>query len=90
MTSTRHRKFLRGRLPAITLLAGVSLWTGCGSDGAGTIHIDSPKARRQMVNTDAGAPPTGSARPNSAHPTNVSATFVDQEPCPEGPLNRAA
>jgi hypothetical protein len=58
MTPTRGPKFPYGFLFVITLLAGVVPWSGCGSDGAGTIHIESPKARKQMMQTGAGPTPT--------------------------------
>jgi hypothetical protein len=58
MTPTRGPNFLCGSLFVINLLAGVVLWSGCGSDGAGTMHIDSPKARKQTVQTGAGPTPT--------------------------------
>ena len=43
------------------MLAGAALWSGCGSDGAGTIHIESPKARKQMMQTGAGTTPADAA-----------------------------
>jgi hypothetical protein len=50
----------------ITLLAGVVPWSGCGFDGAGTMHIESPKARKQMMRTGAGTTPTATTKPSAS------------------------
>jgi hypothetical protein len=54
MTPTRRQDSRRGSLWVATLLAGAALSGGCGSDGAGTIHIESSKSRREMLQTGAG------------------------------------
>jgi hypothetical protein len=64
MTPPRSPKVLLGSLLAISLPAGAAICSGCGSDGAGTIHIDSPKARRQVMQTGAGVTPTATAKPS--------------------------
>jgi hypothetical protein len=50
----------------VILLAGAALVSGCGSDGAGSIHIESPKARRETMKTGAGVAPTAIAKPSSS------------------------
>jgi hypothetical protein len=66
MTATGGPKFLCGSLFVITLLAGVVLWSGCGSDGAGTMHIESPRARKLMMRTGAGTTPTATTKPSAS------------------------
>ena len=58
MTPPRSPKLLRGFLLVVILLAGAALGSGCGSDGAGSIHIESSEARREMMKTGAGVAPT--------------------------------
>jgi hypothetical protein len=57
---------LCGSLLVINLLAGVVLWRGCGSDGAGTMHMESPKALKQMMRTGAGTTPTATTKPSAS------------------------
>jgi hypothetical protein len=66
MTPKRGPKFLCGSLFVINLLAGVVPWSGCGSDGEGTIYIESPKARKQMMRTGAGTMPTATTKPSTS------------------------
>jgi hypothetical protein len=66
MTPTRNPKPLTAGLLFLTLLVGVSLWNGCGCDGAGTIHIESPKARRQVVQNGAAAATEATAKPDAS------------------------
>jgi hypothetical protein len=66
MTPARSRKFLRGSLLVVTLLGTAALWSGCGSDGVGTIHIDPPKARTDLMRTGAGVAPVAIARPSES------------------------
>jgi hypothetical protein len=61
--SAHSRKFLLESVLTGSLLASSALWSGCGSDGAGTIHIASSKSRRQLVQTGAGVAPTATAKP---------------------------
>jgi hypothetical protein len=46
----------------VVLLAGTAVSSGCGSDGTGTIHIDSPKARKQMMQARAGLAPAATSK----------------------------
>jgi hypothetical protein len=57
MDSTRPRNSRIRALLAVNLLAGTA-WSGCGPDGAGTIHIESPEAHRRWMQTGAGPGPT--------------------------------
>jgi hypothetical protein len=63
MTSTRRDRFRFPTSLGVPLLAGVALCSGCGSDGAGSIHIDSPKAKKLMMRTGSRVAPTATARP---------------------------
>ena len=63
MTPNRGSTFLFGLLLVVNLMVGVTFWSGCGSNGPGTIHIESSKARRQMMQTGAGLSPTA-AKPS--------------------------
>ena len=63
MTSTRRDKFRFPTSLGVHLLAGVALCSGCGSDGAGTIHIDAAKAKKLMMRTGSGVAPTAAAKP---------------------------
>jgi hypothetical protein len=65
MTPARFSSFPRRCLLLLTLLGGASFSTGCGSDGAGTIHIESPKARRQMMQTGGGNAATATGKPGA-------------------------
>jgi hypothetical protein len=66
MTSTRREK-LRFRTSLVAnLLAGAALCSGCGADGAGTIHIESSKAKKQFMQIGAGVAPIASAKPGPA------------------------
>jgi hypothetical protein len=49
----------------VILLAGAALASGCDSDGAGSIHIESPKARKEAMKTGAGVAPTPTIKPSS-------------------------
>jgi hypothetical protein len=60
----RSRKFWLESSLAGSLLAAYILGSGCGSDGAGTIHIASSKSRRQIMQTGAGLAPTPNAKPS--------------------------
>jgi hypothetical protein len=72
MTSTRRHRFRLGSWLVVTLLAGTVLWSGCGSDGAGTIHIESSKARRQRLQSGASAAPAAAARLNPSGTPGMS------------------
>jgi hypothetical protein len=84
MTRTRsHTLPLRTSL-AVTSLAGVVLWSGCGSDGAGTIHIDSPKSRKQTMQAGAGVAPTTTVEPSpSAESQNSAPSSVNKSRVPK-------
>ena len=58
MNPARSPKLLRGFWLVVILLAGAAIGSGCGSDGAGSIHIESSQARREMMKTGAGVAPT--------------------------------
>jgi hypothetical protein len=58
----RSHRLLLGSSLIGSLLAACVLSSGCGSDGAGTIHIDSSKSRRQNMQTGAGLVPTPAAK----------------------------
>jgi hypothetical protein len=72
MTSTRNHSPLLGSRLVVNLLAGTILWSGCGSDVAGTIHIESSKARRQKLQTGASAAPAAAARLNPSGKPGMS------------------
>jgi hypothetical protein len=63
MCPTRHPELRLGVLRLTCLVAATALWSGCGSDGAGTIHMNSPQARRQTMQTGAGPTPSGAMTP---------------------------
>jgi hypothetical protein len=63
MSPARHSKFLLQSLLIANLLADAAVCSGCGSDGAGSIHIDSPKARKKLMQSGAGIAPTATAKP---------------------------
>src|SRR5262249_51584725 len=58
----RSPHFLLGSSLVGSLLAAAALGSGCGSDGAGTIHIASSKSRRQIMQTGAGLVPAPAAK----------------------------
>jgi hypothetical protein len=62
MSLKRHRKLVLKSLTVVYLLTGAPLLSGCGSHGAGTVHIDSPQARRKVMQTGAGLGPVMSAK----------------------------
>jgi hypothetical protein len=64
--SARFPKFLLRSSVVVCLLAGTASWAGCGSDGAGTIHIGSSQARKQMRKSGGEPSPTAAARSHSA------------------------
>jgi hypothetical protein len=84
MTRTRRlTPRLRTSL-AVTALACIALWSGCGFDGAGTVHIDSPKARKQTMQTGAGVAPTTTAKPSpSAESQNSVLSSVSKNRVPK-------
>ena len=63
MTSTRRDRLRFRTWLGANLLWGVTLCSGCGSDSAGTIHVDSPKAKKLMMRTGSGVAPTSTAKP---------------------------
>ena len=65
MCTTRRPELRLGVLLA-GLVATTALWSGCGSDGAETIHINSPQARRQTMQTGAGPTPSGAMTPGTS------------------------
>jgi hypothetical protein len=64
MSPAQHSKFLRQSLLIANLLACAAFCSGCGADGAGSIHIDSPKAKKQTTQTGAGVAPLATAKPS--------------------------
>ncbi len=64
MSSARHSKFLLQYLLIASLLTSAAVCSGCGADGAGSIHIDSPKAKKLMMRTGSGVAPTATAKPS--------------------------
>jgi hypothetical protein len=78
MTPTRSPKFLRQSLLSTNLLSAAALSSGCGPDGAGTIHIESPKARKQMMQTGAGTTPTPTIKlsPSATHQISVPRSAI--------------
>jgi hypothetical protein len=65
VTPTRSHKFLLRTLLVANLLAASGLGIGCSPDGAGTIHIDSPKARKQIMQIGARVAPAATAKPGA-------------------------
>jgi hypothetical protein len=57
--------FPLGSLGAFNLLLGGALLLKCGPGGAGSIQIDSPKARKQKMQTGGGLVPAATAKPGS-------------------------
>ncbi len=72
MTSTRRDKLRFPTSLGFHLLAGAALCSGCGSDGAGTIHIDSPKAKKDVMKTGAGVAPVAIAQRSPSGKTQKS------------------
>ena len=66
MCPTRRPKLRLELLLLANLIASTALSSGCGSDGAGTIHIDSPQTRRQAMQTGAGPKPSGAVTPGTS------------------------
>jgi hypothetical protein len=66
MTPTRRQRLLLRWLPLVVLLDGAAVLSGCGSDGAATVHIDSPKARKQMMQSGAGVAPAATSKRDAA------------------------
>ncbi len=66
MTPTRTQKRLSRALLVVNLLAASACSIGCDPEGAGTIHIDSPKAKKQIMQTGAGVAPEVTAKPGPA------------------------
>jgi hypothetical protein len=66
MTPTRSPMFLRRFWFGVLLLAGGALGSGCGSDGSGSIHIESPRAHRETMITGAGVAPTAVVKASSS------------------------
>ncbi len=64
MCVRRRCPFLHRTPMIVTVLAGAITWSGCGSDGAGTIHIESAKARKQTMQTGAGLSTAANAKPS--------------------------
>jgi hypothetical protein len=63
MSPARQSKFLLQSLLIANLLADAAVCSGCGSDGAGTIHVDSPKVKKLMMLTGSGVATTATAKP---------------------------
>ena len=62
--SYSDRKNLQLRTFLVADLIGASaVLGGCSPEGAGTIHIDSPKAKKQMMQTGAGSASTATSKP---------------------------
>ncbi len=66
MIPRRHPRFPLELSLVLGLLAATALWSGCGPDGAGTIHIESPQSRRQTIQTGEGLTPSGAMKPGSS------------------------
>ena len=62
MSQARHCEFLLQSLLIANLLACAAFCSGCGSDGAGSIHIDSPKAKKKLMQTGAGVAAPATAK----------------------------
>jgi hypothetical protein len=65
MSPTRRTKFRIESLLVAGVLAGAALSSGCGSDGAGAIHLDSPQARKKNMQAGAGLAPTEAKKPGA-------------------------
>jgi hypothetical protein len=63
MTPTPRQMLPLRTLLVINLFAASALAIGCGPEGAGSIHIDSPKAKKKLMQTGAGLAPAGIAKP---------------------------
>ena len=63
MPPTPRQKLVLRSLLTVIPLAALALAIGCGLDGAGSIHIDSPKAKKTLMQTGAGVAPAGIAKP---------------------------
>jgi hypothetical protein len=66
MCPTRRPALRLEFLLLANLVASTALWSGCGSEGAGTIHINSPQASRQTMREGAGLTPTGAMNPGTS------------------------
>jgi hypothetical protein len=66
MCPIRRPKLRLELLLLANLIASTALSSGCGPDGAGTIHIESPQSRRQTIQTGAGLTPSGAMKPGSS------------------------
>jgi hypothetical protein len=72
MNSTRSDKLRFRTSFGVHLLWGAALCSGCRSDGAGTIHVDSPKAKKLMMLTGSAVAPTATAKPGPSGKTQKS------------------
>ena len=79
MSPVRSSKFLLRSLLIANLLVGAAVFSGCGPDGAGSIHIDSPKATQKMPNRRGGR--TGADRQalSLGYISKADSTFRQQE-----------
>jgi hypothetical protein len=64
MSPARHSNFQRQSLLIANLLACAAFCSGCGAEGTGSIHIDSRKAKKQMMQAGAGVAPPATAKPS--------------------------
>jgi hypothetical protein len=63
MLLTRRQVLLFRKSLVVSLFTVSAISIGCGPEGAGSIHINSPKSKQEMIKIGAGDAPTLTATP---------------------------